>query len=73
MQLSMTTSRTCLRVGMPPGAACWPGGVDAVRQLGVDILLDVVPQHGEDLLHECVQLLLEQQRRVLGLHLQAFI
>ena len=39
-------------------------------QLGRDLLLHVVPQHGEDLLHKRVQLLLEEQRRVLGLHLR---
>ncbi len=45
--------------------------VDAGGQLRRDLLLHVVAQHGEDLLHERVQLLLEQQRRVLGLHLRA--
>lgn len=37
--------------------------------LNRDLLLHVVTQHWEDLLHKCIQLLLEQQRRVLGLHL----
>mmetsp|Transcript_16539 Transcript_16539/g.49489 ORF Transcript_16539/g.49489 Transcript_16539/m.49489 type:complete len:357 (+) Transcript_16539:835-1905(+) len=50
------------------GGGC-AGRVDAGRQLGGDLLLHVVAQHGEDLLHERVQLLLEQQRRVLGFHL----
>ena len=51
-------------------AGCRPGRVDALRQLGVHVLLDVVAQHGKDFLHKGVQLLLEQQRRILGLHLQ---
>ena len=67
------SGRVCqlLRGGGPPARARGdgPGGVDAGGQLRRDLLLDVVAQHGEDLLHKRVQLLLEQQRRVLGLHL----
>lgn len=38
------------------------------HQEGCDGLLDIVSHHGEDLLQECIQLLLEQQGRVLRLH-----
>ena len=44
--------------------------MDAGSQLWRDLLLDIVTQHGEDLLHEGIQLLLEEQCRVLRLHLQ---
>lgn len=42
---------------------------DAVAQQRRDCFLVVIPQRGEDLLDVCVQLLLEEQRGVLGLHL----
>lgn len=46
-----------------------PGSVDARRKLRGDLLLHIVPQHGEDLLYKGIQLLLEQQSWVFGLHL----
>lgn len=45
-------------------------GMDAGSQLRRYLLLHVVAQHGEDFLHKSVQLLFEEQRRVLGFHLQ---
>lgn len=53
-------------------AACGgcPGGMDAGCQLRSDLLLHIVSQHGEDLLYKGVQLLLEEQSWVLGLHLE---
>mmetsp|Transcript_2242 Transcript_2242/g.3951 ORF Transcript_2242/g.3951 Transcript_2242/m.3951 type:complete len:281 (+) Transcript_2242:665-1507(+) len=50
-------------------AAARLGRMDAGRQLRRDFLFHVVAQHREDLLHKRIKLLLEQQRRVLGLHL----
>lgn len=44
--------------------------MDACRQLWRDLLLYIVSQHWEDLLDKSVQLLLEQQSWVLGLHLK---
>ena len=57
--------------GLLVSSACrtCPWGVDAVVQSGSNVLLDVVPQQAENLLHECVELLLEQEGRVLCLHL----
>jgi len=69
-------SSGCAGAGGGAGAAArarggGPRRVDARRQLARDLLFHVVAQHREDLLHERVQLLLEQQRRVLGLHLHS--
>ena len=53
----------------PVASSGLPRGVNACRQLRRDLLLHVVSEHGEDLLYKGVQLLLEQQSWVLGLHL----
>ena len=43
--------------------------MDACRKLWRNLLLHIVPQHGKDLLHKSIQLLLEQQGWILGLNL----
>ena len=47
-----------------------PGCMDARCKLRRNLLLHIVPQHGKDLLHKGIKLLLEQQGWVLGLDLQ---
>mmetsp|Transcript_7427 Transcript_7427/g.32987 ORF Transcript_7427/g.32987 Transcript_7427/m.32987 type:complete len:320 (-) Transcript_7427:3624-4583(-) len=56
----------------PPAAgvpAPLPGRLDARAELGGDLLLHVIPQEPVDLLHERGELLLEQERGVLGVNL----
>lgn len=43
--------------------------MNTCRQLGCNLLFHIVSQHGKDLLHKGIQLLLEEKRWVLGFHL----
>lgn len=68
------TKAPCSLTLLCSSARAWPcrqalGRVDAIADHGRYLLLHVVADHREDLLYKGVELLLEQQGRVLGLDL----